>query len=111
MYNKCTNITDSRSSPLHKSSAYCYQVEGQKRASSIQKVYYFVTKKKGWNSNKVFQAAEKSGFCGRELLPLVCTLGFVTLQTVYMHKKLYNTLKGREKMDKHNRSSLKLFVN
>ena len=31
---------------------------------------------KGWNSNEVFQAAEKSGFCGRELLPLVCTLEF-----------------------------------
>ena len=32
-----------------------------------------------------------------ELLPLVCTLGFVTLQTVYMHKKIYNTLKKRDK--------------
>src|SRR4029434_113008 len=30
------------------------------------------------------------------------TLGFITLQTVYMHKKLYNTLKEREKQEKHN---------
>ena len=42
----------------------------------------------------------------RELLPLVCTLGFVTLLTVYMHKKLYNALKERDKPEKHSRSSL-----
>ena len=33
---------------------------------------------------------------------------FVTLKNFYMHKKLYNTLKEREKAQKHNRSSLKL---
>ena len=37
-----------------------------------------------------------------ELLPLVCTLGFVTLQTVYMHKKLYNTLKVEVHFCGHN---------
>lgn len=29
------------------------------------------------------------------LLPLACTLGFVTLQTVYMHQKLYTTGNGK----------------
>ena len=41
------------------------------------------------------------------LTPSGVTLGFVTLQTVYMHEELYNTLKDREKTEKHNRSSLK----
>ena len=67
---------------------------------------HLVTKEKGWNSNEAFEAAEKSDFYGKELVPLAWTLGFVSSRTVYMHKKLYNTLKGREKMDKHNRSSL-----
>ena len=49
-----------------------------------------------------------------ELLPLVCAMGFVTLQTIYMHKRLYNTLKEREQvseLEKHNRSSLKCHMN
>ena len=61
---------------------------------------HLVTKEKGHNSNKAFQASEKSGLCERELLPLACTLGFVTLQTVY--KKLYNPLKESEKKNEIN---------
>ena len=72
----------------------------------VTRLHHHVTKEKGWNSSEAFQAAKKSGFCGRELLPLACTLSFVTLQTVYMHKKLHNTLKDREKTGKHNRSPL-----
>ena len=41
------------------------------------------------------------------LLPLACTFGFVTSQSFYMHKKLYNTLKERGKPGKHNGSPLK----
>ena len=67
---------------------------------------YLVPKEKGLNSNMTSQAAENSGICGSELLLLVCTLGFVTLQTVYMTKKQYNTPKEREQPKKHNRSSL-----
>ena len=37
---------------------------------------------------------------GRELLPLACTLAFVTLQTVNMHKKHVITLKERGKTGK-----------
>ena len=36
-------------------------------------------KGKGLDSKEAFHAAEKSGFCGRGLLPLEGTLGFVTL--------------------------------
>ena len=66
----------------------------------VTRLHHLVT---SWNSNEAFQAAEKSGFCGRELLPMACSLGFLTLQAVYMHKKLYNTPKEREKMEKHKR--------
>ena len=41
-----------------------------------------------------------------ELLPLVCAMGCVTLQTINMHKKLFDTLKERGKPEKHNRSAL-----
>ena len=34
----------------------------------------------------------KSSFSGRPLLPLACALGFVTLQTVCMHRELYNSI-------------------
>ena len=61
----------------------------------VTTLYHLLVKKKGWNSNEAFQAAEKSGYWG-VLDPLVCTLDFATLQTIYMHKKLHNTLKERE---------------
>ena len=55
-----------------------------------------VTKEKGWNSNEAFLAAEKSSFCGRKLLPFVCTLGFVTADRFHGQNP-YNTPKERGK--------------
>ena len=36
-------------------------------------------------------------YCGREELPFVWALGFITSTTFYIHNNLYNTLKEREK--------------
>ena len=55
--------------------------------------------RKGGTSSKAFQAVQEQCFS---------LWAFVTLQTFYMHKKLYNTLKERKEPHKHNRSSLNL---
>ena len=60
-------------------------------------------REKDWNSNKAFQAAEKSVFCGREFLPLTCALRFLTLQNVYVDKNLQNTKAKRENPKTNNR--------
>ena len=39
---------------------------------------------------------------GRKKLPLEGTLGFLPLETIHMHKKLFNTLNERENPKKHN---------
>ena len=38
----------------------------------MTRLHHLVTKEKAWNSNEVFQAAEKSGFCGREHIIMRC---------------------------------------
>ena len=54
----------------------------------VTRLCYLVTKEKGWNSNGHFRQLGKVVSVGE-------TLGFLTLQTVYKHKKLCNTLKKR----------------
>ena len=44
-----------------------------------------------------------------EKLPLEGTLGFLPLQTIYMHKNLYNTLQERGTPKNHNRAPLTCF--
>ena len=54
---------------------------------------------------EAFQAGDESV---GEKLPLEGTQGFQPLQTIDMHKNLYNPLQEREKPKKHNKASLKL---
>ena len=93
MATKLNNLSPAYSSCCVRACQVCCQ-------DCVTRLRHLLHKGKGLEF-QAFQAAEKIGFCGSELLPLVGF--FVTLQTVYMNKKLYDTIKER---GKHKRPSL-----
>ena len=69
------------------------------------KLCHLVRKEKGWNSNEEFQAAEWFWQESYSLWRVLWALYLCRLFTCT--KRLYNTLKEREKPEKHYRSILK----